>query len=110
MGKVLSVQEVSASTNQIGIVRTNYRVEVEVLSVEKGKFLSKSDKIKVSCWRHTYFPEAVRQNPNLTVGENGHRPIPATGNQVRAFLVRDGLRWAAVYPSGFEILPGDVLP
>jgi hypothetical protein len=108
-GTVKGVYQRDADSNLQGkgTVVTQYLVEIEVDTVEKGDKLEKSDLVYARCWRIKKHGDA-----GVVPGPSGHAEIPKPGDDVRAFLAKGTYSatsqsdrgTAVVYPNGIEKL------
>lgn len=103
-------KRVSFKRNGDENIENRYLLEIAIEEVEKGS-LAKGTLGYVRAWDVAVHGrlDAAGLPP---IGEGGHSPIPNVGDRVRVFCVRGEYRfmpqsdagYAAVYPSGFEIV------
>jgi hypothetical protein len=99
VGRVLAVYSRDVETNLFGkgTIETKFVVEIEVEGVEKGDGIKDKDVIYVRCWH------LKKRGGRLRPGPVGH-DIPATGDRIRAYLVRGGLSPAKKKDTGLAAL------
>jgi hypothetical protein len=77
------------------------RCTIAVDTVEKGEGVKPGDQINANCFR---------PKTRLAFGQfaslQGHSPIPAPGQKVRAYLVKGRVTYSVVHPNGFA--PTDI--
>jgi hypothetical protein len=102
---VYGLDKLSTSYGE-GTIETDYLLEIEVQTVEKGEGLKPGDLLYVRSWKVK--KPGVRRIP----GPYGHFIIPAKGERIRAFVVygryaptaQSDNGWVVVYPNGIEKL------
>jgi hypothetical protein len=96
-GKVVAVENKTvAARGGIGFRNTNYEIQIELESVDKGAGVKKGDTITVHAWRPA---RSLRPRPP---GLQGHSDIPAKGGRVKVFLKKNGEKYLVIHPNGFE--------
>ena len=89
-----------------GTIETDYLLEIEIQSVEKGDGLKPGDLVYARLWK------VKKPGVTGTPGPYGHFIIPATDDRIRAFLTsgrypplnQSDNGWVVVYPNGIEEL------
>ena len=119
-GEVKALYSWNKETNLYGpgTILTQFLIEIEVQSVEKGEGLKAGELVYVRSWRlkrigaNGWSRDTDGTIRVTAVGPNGHFVIPQKGERIRAFLAygeyaataQTDNAYAVVYPNGIDVL------